>query len=118
MKTEKETGMKNEKETDVAADRLASIGILSDKLEELISEALDDRDQFKRYIVVEKGRDSGGESFSENVEKIYRKVDFKSVKEAAGAIKALADAVLTVDPGADTATGINVSFENGEEYAG
>ena len=118
MKTE--TGMKNEKGNDVteSADRLASIGMLSDKLEELISEALDDRDQFKRYIVVEKGKDAGGESFSENVEKIYKKVDFKSVKEAAGAIKALADAVLTVEPGGDAVSGINVSFESGEEYAG
>ncbi len=93
-------------------ERLANLDALSDKLGCLISEALDDRDQFKRYIVVEKGKGAEGESFSENVEKIYNKVDFKSVKEAAGAIKALADAVLSASPKKDAAENIVVSFSD------
>ena len=97
--------------------RLADLDALSDKLGCLISEALDDRDQFKRYIVVEKSKGAEGDSFSENVEKIYNKVDFKSVKEAAGAIKALADAVLTASPKQESAGGIVVSFADGGDEA-
>ena len=98
-------------------ERLANLDALSDKLGCLISEALDDRDQFKRYIVVEKGKGPEGDSFSENVEKIYNKVDFKSVKEAAGAIKALADAVLSASPKQESAGGIIVSFADGADEA-
>lgn len=110
--------MKNENASaDQTETRLASLDALSDKLECLISEALDDRDQFKRYIVVEKGKGPEGDSFTENVEKIYNKVDFKSVKEAAGAIKALADAVLTANPRQDAAKDIVVSFSDCKDEA-
>ena len=110
-------GMNNETPAGKTEKRLANLDALSDKLGCLISEALDDRDQFKRYIVVEKGKGPEGDSFSENVEKIYNKVDFKSVKEAAGAIKALADAVLTANPKQEAAQGIVVSFADGGESA-
>ncbi|MBR6917909.1 MAG: hypothetical protein IKN38_06960 [Clostridia bacterium] len=105
------------------AEKLCKLGELSDKLGGMIDDALEDRDQFKRYIVSEKGRGEKGEAYTENVEKIFDKVDFKSMKEAAGAIKALAESVRCVYsvPGfcdtPDDEAGITVAFENGEEYA-
>ena len=113
------------------ARRLEKLGELSDRLGGMLGEALGDGDQFKRYIVVEKGKNADGESFAENVEKVYEKVDFKSMKEAAGAITAIADSVRCVYSIPDFKTlsnvsspdrkdapcGLTVSFESGEEYA-
>ena len=112
------------------ARRLEGLGKLSDALGSVIGDALADSDQFRRYIVTEKGRSADGESVQENVEKIYGKVDFKSVKEAAGAISAVAESIKTVyqipdfkdissaaaPEGEERGGGITVSFESGEEW--
>ncbi len=113
------------------AQRLGKLGELSDRLGGMLGEALEDDDQFKRYIVVEKGKNADGESYAENVERIYEKVDFRSMKEAAGAISAIADSVRSVYSVPDFKTlsagasssgegvpgTLTVSFESGEEYA-
>ena len=112
------------------ARRLEGLGKLSDALGGVIGDALADPDQFRRYIVTEKGRGAEGESFQENVEKIYGKVDFKSVQAAAGAISAVAESIKTVyqipdfkdissaaaPQGEPGGAGIRVTFENGEEW--
>jgi len=113
-------------------ERLEALGELSDKLSGVIGAALDDERQFCRHIVVDKGRDENGDTVSENVEKVFEKVDFRSVKEAAGAIKAVADSLRCVFaiPDFDSLSraaksgeadsdpfGVTVSFENGEDYA-
>ena len=111
--------------------RLESLGELSEKLGGMLGAALEDTEQFKRYIVVEKGKTADGDSFAENVEKVYEKIDFKSMKEAASAISAIADSVRNVYsvPGfkelsggaapasSPAAQGITVSFGSGEEFA-
>ena len=91
------------------------VGTLTEKLGGVIDRALSDEDQFRRYIVQEKGKDADGASVTENVERIYGKVDFRSVKEAAGAIKALADSVRST--AADGDDGVTVSFFGAEEYS-
>ena len=113
-----------------AADRLECLGALSERLADAIGEALDDKTQFKRYIVAEKSKNRDGDPVTESVEKVFGKVDFKSMKEAAGAIRAVADSVKAVysvpefselsdvcSGGEGDADGIIVTFENGSEYA-
>ncbi|MBQ7669653.1 MAG: hypothetical protein IJS45_02900 [Clostridia bacterium] len=113
-----------------AADRLERLGALSERLTEALNEALDDKTQFKRYIVAEKSKNRDGDPVTESVEKVFGKVDFKSMKEAAGAIRAVADSVKAVysvpdfselsdvcSGGGGDADGIVVTFENGSEYA-
>ena len=112
------------------AGDLIKIGRLSEKLGRLIEDALDDKDQFKRYIVTKKI--SGKDTSSECVEQVFEKVDFKSVKEAASAITALADSVRSVYSLPDFASlsghaagegapeareGLTITFEDGEEMA-
>ena len=119
MKNEEKRKM-NEKKTAGGKDpeaALERLGEISERLGDFIGDALDDRDQFKRYIVTEKGR-SDGESVTENVEKVFGKVDFKSVKDAACAIKAIADAVKCVYSVPDEGDGgFSVTFESGAEFA-
>lgn len=106
----------------VRSDSLTQLGGLSERLVKTIGEALDDPSQFKRFIVAEKSKNREGDHVTESVEKIFGKVDFKSVKEAACAISAVADSVKAIfstsgtvsDDGGD---GITVTFESGEEYA-
>ena len=113
-----------------AADRLERLGALSERLADALGEALDDKTQFKRYIVAEKSKNRDGDPVTESVEKVFGKVDFKSMKEAAGAIRAVADSVKAVysvpefselsdvcSGGEGDADGIIVTFENGSEYA-
>ncbi|MBQ9544097.1 MAG: hypothetical protein IJV00_03090 [Clostridia bacterium] len=106
------------------AEKIGRLGELSERLGGLIGKALDDGDQFKRYIVSEKAKNGDGELCQTDVEKVFEKVDFKSVKEAACAIKALADSMRAiyslpdVDIGNDASPSVTVAFRNGEEYAG
>ena len=111
------------------ARRLLGLGRLSDALGNVIEGALSDSDQFKRYIVTEKGKENG-EAVQREVEKVYGKVDFKSVKDAAGAISAVADSIKSVyqipdfkditsvaAPEVSPATAeFTVTFESGEEW--
>jgi len=106
--------MENEELKEKEGEEMVSS--LCTKLGSVIDRALSDEDQFRRYIVQGKGRNADGDSVTENVERIYGKVDFKSVKEAAGAIKALADSVRSRGSG-DEDDGIAVSFIGAEEYA-
>ena len=96
---------------------------------DVIEGALSDADQFKRYIVTEKGKENG-EATQREVEKIYGKVDFKSVKDAAGAISAVADSIKSVYQIPDfkdissvaapevspVSSEFTVTFESGEEW--
>ena len=111
------------------ARRLLGLGRLSDALGDVIEGALSDADQFKRYIVTEKGKENG-EATQREVEKIYGKVDFKSVKDAAGAISAVADSIKSVYQIPDfkdissvaapevspVSAEFTVTFESGEEW--
>ena len=106
--------MENEEMKENSGEEMVSS--LCTKLGTVIDRALSDEDQFRRYIVQEKGRNADGDSVTENVERIYGKVDFKSVKEAAGAIKALADSVRSRSTPDDDEQ-IAVSFFGAEEYA-
>ena len=114
------------------AKGLDQLGALSNKLGALIGEALDDENQFHRFIVSEKGKNEEGEAVTESVEKIFEKVDFKSVKEAASAIKAVAESVRSVwavpdfqdamaissGKGSEPLTGeMRVTFDGGEDYS-
>ena len=112
------------------ARKLAGLGKLSEALGGVIGDALSDSKQFNRYIVTEKGKSPDGEAVQQEVEKVFDKFDFKSVKEAAGAISAVAESIKTVysvpDPKdvvsvvtreeSPVAAGITVSFESGEEW--
>ena len=110
---------------DAVAKDLKRIGRLTKRLGSLVERALEDDDQFKRYIVTKKGAGRDGEQ--ECVEQVFDKVDFKSVKEAACALTALADSVKSVyslpdapgksGEGAVAPAGITVTFESGEEFA-
>ena len=108
-----------------AEKKLQALGDMSDRLGDFVGKAIKDKNQFRRYIVSEKGKDESGENVTNSVEKVFSKVEFKSVKDAACAIKAIADTVKTVysiqdapQPGEDGGAGrITVSFENGEEYS-
>lgn len=113
------------------ASRLERLGEMNERLGDVIEGALSDASQFNRYIVSEKGKNEAGDSVTENVEKIFCKVDFKSVKEAAGAIKALSESVKSVfslpdfgdmqsvvsnSASPEEARHVTVTFERGEEF--
>ena len=112
------------------AKRLEGLGKLSEALGGVIGDALSDSKQFNRYIVTEKGKNADGEAVQQEVEKVFDKVDFKSVKDAAGAISAVAESIKTVYSVPDlkdvmsvaapetssVSAGITVSFESGEEW--
>ena len=107
------------------AERIGRLGELSERLGGMIGEALEDGSQFRRYIVSEKAKNEDGEMCQTDVEKVYDKVDFKSVKEAACAIKAVAESMRSIYsvPDFDLAGGaaapsVTVAFRSGEEYAG
>ncbi len=110
-------------------EKLESLGVLSEKLGALVGCALDDKSQFNRFIVSEK---CGKDGTTESVEQGFSKVDFKSVKEAAGASTARADPARSiwstpdlaglcgvVERGGESAAdpGITEPFESGEEYS-
>ena len=113
------------------AKRIEGLGKLSDALGKKIGDALSDPDQFRRHIVTEKGKGKDGEPTQQEVEKVFEKFDFKSVKDAAGAISAVAEsmrsvyrvpefrdvaAVVAPEESKTAAGRITVSFESGEEY--
>ena len=112
------------------AKKLDGLGKLSEALGGVIGNALSDSKQFNRYIVTEKGKNSDGDPVQQDVEKIFDKVDFKSVKDAASAISAVAESIKTVYSVPETkdivsvvsgspspvAAGITVSFESGAEW--
>ncbi len=113
------------------AKRIEGLGKLSERLGSVIDGAIADPDQFRRHIVTEKGKGKDGEPTQQEVEKVFEKFDFKSVKDAAGAISAVAESMRSVyrvpefrdiasvcaPEVSKTTTGqITVSFESGEEY--
>lgn len=110
---------------DIAASRLERLGTLSERLIDTLGEALSDTAQFNRFIVAEKSKNRDGDPVTENVEKIFGKVDFKSVKDAASAICTVADSVRSALAAGESRSGdeetddasVTVRFESGREFA-
>lgn len=71
------------------ADKLANEMIAADMLSDHILRALQDENQFKRYIVPQTESYQDGTMVSESVEKVYEKVDAKSLKDIAAALKTI-----------------------------
>ena len=97
-------------EDGIVEAKLVSLGAISDSLGEILGRAVADSKQFNRYIVSEKEVTPDKTTVTKSVEREFEKVDFRSVREAASALKALAETVKTVY----SADGVSECDENGD----
>lgn len=86
-KHRKETVQKAcQKTAEKQAENIKDILLTAAKMATTIDEAMKDPEQFRRYIVTE----GLGEGFSETSEKIFDRVDFRALKDAAAALQTVA----------------------------
>lgn len=82
-----------QKEADRRATALAKEFRAVDKLSDIIVGALEDEYQFNRWLVDERI----GDGYSETSEKVFDKMDMRSLKDAAGALKLIEQMKRTID---------------------
>lgn len=75
-----------QKTAEKQADNIRDILLTAAMMATTIDEAMKDPEQFRRYIVTE----GLGEGFTETSEKIFDRVDFRSLKDAAAALQTVA----------------------------
>lgn len=75
-----------QKTSEKQAENIKDILLTAAMMATTIDEAMKDPEQFRRYIVTE----GLGEGFTETSEKIFDRVDFRSLKDAAAALQTVA----------------------------
>ena len=75
-----------QKTSEKQAENIKDILLTAAKMATTIDDAMKDPEQFRRYIVTE----GLGEGFTETSEKIFDRVDFRALKDAAAALQTVA----------------------------
>lgn len=76
-----------QKQCDKDANRLAKELAVADKISDVLVRALDDEDQFRRWLSEDIYMDEEGGKVITSTEKIHDKVDMRSLKDAAATLK-------------------------------
>lgn len=78
-------------------NKLADLIIAADNMAAVINKAMEDSEQFNRFLVTESTIDKEGNMKSQKKEKVFKKIDTKAVRDMTAAIKDLTQTIRSLN---------------------